>query len=51
MAVNELLGLGWDHHLKAPAEIAGVTPEQIQQVAKSTFGGQSPMIVRLTTGG
>jgi len=51
MAVNELLGLGWDHHLKAPAEIAAVTPEQIQQVAKSTFADRSPTIVRLTNDG
>jgi len=51
MAVNELLGLGWDHHLKTPAEIAAVSPEQIQEVAKATFADQAPTIVRLTTDG
>lgn len=33
MAVDELLGLGFDHYLKVPALVQAVTPEQMRQVA------------------
>lgn len=33
MAVDELLGLGFDHYLKVPAMVQAVTPEQMRHVA------------------
>lgn len=37
VAVNEVLGLGWDYDVKYPDLIRAVTAEQIQQMAKELF--------------
>lgn len=48
IAVNELLGLGWDHHLKTADELQATGADQVKEVAQATFGQQAPTVVRLT---
>ena len=48
MAINELLDLGWDHHLKSADEITRTDAAKIQEVAAWTFGEREPTVVRLT---
>ncbi len=48
MAVDELLGLGFDYYLKVPALVQAVTPEQMRQVAADVL--QPNHLVELTLG-
>lgn len=48
MAINELLDLGWDHHLKSADEVAATDVAKIQDVAARTFAEREPTVVRLT---
>jgi zinc protease len=48
MAVDELLGLGFDHYLKVPALVQAVTPAQMRQVAQEVL--QPAHQVELTLG-
>ena len=45
MAINELLGLGFDFSERYPALIKGVTPEMIVDVAKRYFDSHSYVLV------
>ncbi|MBI5523238.1 MAG: insulinase family protein [Desulfarculus sp.] len=38
MAVDELMGLGFDHYLKVPALVQAVTPADMRQVAQEVLG-------------
>jgi zinc protease len=44
-AINELIGLGYDHHLHRAAEIEKVTPEQVREVARRYFRDHAPVRV------
>ena len=48
MAINELLDLGWDHHLKTSADVAATDAAKIEEVAARTFREREPTVVRLT---
>lgn len=47
-AVDELLGVGWDHFRDTPDAIRGLTPALIQQTADQYFTESGQVIVRLT---
>ncbi|MBL9153159.1 MAG: insulinase family protein [Verrucomicrobiales bacterium] len=49
-AVDELLGLGWDHFRQTPAAISALDQAAIQAVAASHFTEDRRVIVRLTRG-
>jgi zinc protease len=44
-AINELVGLGYDHHLRRSEEIQNVTAEQVREVARRYFQENSPVRV------
>jgi zinc protease len=47
-AVDELLGLGWDHFRSTPDAIRALTRETIQKTAANRFAPEGQVIVRLT---
>ena len=47
-ALNELYGLGFDHHEKSLAEIESMTVEQIREVARRYFHDQARVIVKVS---
>lgn len=49
-AVDELLGLGWDHHRLAAEAIRTVEPEAIRAAAAATFVPERRAVVALTKG-
>lgn len=46
-ALNELQGLGYDHHLRREREIRGVTLERVREVARRHFAESAPVMVRV----
>jgi len=49
-AVDELLGLGWDHFRQTPAAISALTRETIQDPANRYFAEERRVVVRLNRG-
>ena len=47
-AVDDLLGLGWDHFRSTPDAIRALTRETIQETAANRFASEGQVIVRLT---
>lgn len=47
-AVDELLGLGWDHYHDTPDAIRALTPRIVQETAARHFAEKSQVVVRLT---
>ena len=51
VAVDELYGLGAEHHAQRAAEIDAVTPEQVREVARKYFRDPHRATVLVTPGG
>ncbi len=47
-AVDELLGLGWDHYRATPEAVRALTPEQVQATAARYFAEEARVVVQLT---
>ncbi|MCB1232596.1 MAG: insulinase family protein [Verrucomicrobiae bacterium] len=47
-AVDEVIGVGWDHFRSTPDAIRALTPEQIRETAARYFAPEGRAIVRLT---
>ncbi|MCB1065360.1 MAG: insulinase family protein, partial [Verrucomicrobiae bacterium] len=47
-AVDELLGLGWDHFRQTPSSISALTRETVQAAAERHFAADGQVVVRLT---
>lgn len=47
-AIDELVGLGWDHYRKTPATVASLTREAVREAAERHLREDNRVIVRLT---
>ncbi|MCB1203159.1 MAG: insulinase family protein [Verrucomicrobiae bacterium] len=47
-AVDELVGLGWDHYRKTPETVAALTREEVREAAERHLREDNRVIVRLT---
>lgn len=47
-AVDELVGLGWDHYRKTPATVASLTRDRVREAAERHLREDNRVIVRLT---
>jgi zinc protease len=47
-AVDELVGLGWDHYRKTPATVAALTRDRVREAAERHLREDNRVIVRLT---
>lgn len=48
-AIDELVGLGWEHYRKTPERVRAITPEALREVAARHLRADNRVIVRLTS--